>query len=99
MNAGKSSISKANSYDEMGDYWDTHDASDYWDEVPSTQFDIDVNSRAIYYPVDMALAQEMRAIAKRMGISPKDLLEQWVREKLGDAAYEVSDEAVARSSV
>ena len=99
MNTGESSVSKASSYDDIGDYWDTHDASDYWDEVPSTEFDMDVKSRAIYYPVDIALAQEMRAIAKRMDISPKDLLEQWVREKLGDATSETSDESVARSSV
>ena len=99
MNAGKSSISKASSYDEMGDFWDRHDTSDYWKEVPSAEFDVDAKSRAIYYPLDMALAQEMRAIAKQMGVSPSVLLEQWVREKLSETAGEVADESVSRSSV
>lgn len=85
MNAGKSSISKASSYEEMGDFWDTRDTSDYWNEVPSAEFDVDVKSRAIYYPIEMSLALEMRALAKCMGIPPRDLLEQWVREKLAEA--------------
>ena len=98
MTASKSSISKANSYDGIGDFWDTHDASAYWDEVPSEEFDADVKSRAIYYPLDMLLAQDMRAIAKRMGIPPRDLLEQWVREKLSESAQKATDEVVSASS-
>ena len=98
MNAGKSSISKASSYDDIGDFWDTHDSSAYWDEVPSEEFAADVKSRAIYYPVDMSLAQEMRAIAKRMGILPKDLLEQWVREKLSESVRKATDEVVTANS-
>ena len=88
MNAGKSSISKASSYEEMGDFWDTHDASDYWNEVPSAEFGLDVKSQAIYYPIEMSLAKDLRAIAKRMGVHPKDLLAQWVQENLNDAVNE-----------
>ena len=29
----KSSISKAQSYQEIGEFWDTHNLSDYWDEI------------------------------------------------------------------
>ena len=96
MNAGKSSISNASSYEEMGNFWDTHDASDYWDEVPSTEFDTDVKSRAIYYPLEMSLAMEMRAIAKSRGLPPKALLAQWVREKLSEVAQERVDEAASQ---
>ena len=99
MNEGKSSISKAGSYEEMGDYWDTHDTSNYWNEVPSSEFDIDAKSQAIYYPIDIALAQEMRAIAKRMGVPTKDLLAQWVRERLSEATQEGSAEVSSSSSV
>ena len=99
MNAGKSSVSEASSYEAMGEFWDTHDTSDYWDEVPSAEFDMDAKSRAIYYPIEMELALEMRAVAKRMGVSPKVLLARWVREKLSDEAREKTDEMVSPSSV
>ena len=30
---GKSSISKAQSYTDIGEFWDTHDLADYWDQT------------------------------------------------------------------
>lgn len=66
----------------MSDFWDAHDSADYWDEAPSAEFDIDVDSQAVYYPLNMPLAMAMRKIAKQRGIFPKTLLAQWVRERL-----------------
>lgn len=82
MREGKTSISNAASYEDMADFWDAHDSADYWDEVPSAEFDIDVYSQAVYYPLNMPLAMAMRKIAKQRGIRPKALLAQWVRERL-----------------
>jgi len=33
MAENKSSVSKADSYREIGEYWDAHDASEIWDET------------------------------------------------------------------
>ena len=66
----------------MSDFWDAHDSADYWDEVPSAEFDIDADAQAVYYPLNMPLAMAMRKIAKQRGIFPKTLLAQWVRERL-----------------
>jgi hypothetical protein len=36
----KSSISKARSYAEMGEFWDEHDLSDYWGKTRRVKFDV-----------------------------------------------------------
>ena len=99
MSEDKSSRSRARSYIEMGEFWDTHDASDYWDEVHAAEFDTDTESQSVYYPIDIELAQGMRAVAKRLGVPPKVLLTQWVQEKLSETASDVVEEPLSHSSV
>ncbi len=98
MGEDKSSISAARSYLEIGEYWDSHDSSDLWNEVPAAEFDMSAESQEVYYPLDMDLALEMRAAAKRMGVLPKTLLAKWVREKLSEMQQERANEAAALSS-
>jgi len=82
MSKNRSSISKAQSYKEIGEFWDTHDLADYWDKTKSVEFEIDVQSEVTYYAVDKDLSAKIRAIAKQHGVSPDTLLNLWVQEKL-----------------
>jgi hypothetical protein len=38
----KSSISKAQSYREIGEFWDRHDLSNYWERTQPVEFEIDI---------------------------------------------------------
>lgn len=80
MAESKSSISKASSYAEMGDYWDTHDLAEHWDETHEVSFDVSPESSAIYFAVEKSLAEKLRAAAKNHGVSPETLLNVWVQE-------------------
>ena len=83
MAEGKTSISKASSYEEIGEFWDTHDLTDYLDDSQIVDFNTsDIQSSKIYFHVETDMAQKIRAIAKRKGISGTTLLNSWVREKL-----------------
>lgn len=42
MKKHKSSISQAASYKEIGEFWDIHDLSDFWDKTKEAQFDVDI---------------------------------------------------------
>jgi hypothetical protein len=46
MTRSRSSISKARSYKEIGEFWDTHDLSDYWDETTPVEFEVDMKINA-----------------------------------------------------
>lgn len=78
----KSSISKASSYQEMGEFWDTHDTTDYEDQTYEVEFEVDLQSEKTYLPLEKSLSTRMRALAKQRGVSPETLLNLWVQEKL-----------------
>lgn len=58
MNAGKSSISQATSYEEMGAFWDTHDTADYWDQMETVEFDIDIQTDGVYFAPKLPRTQQ-----------------------------------------
>ncbi|OEU64541.1 MAG: hypothetical protein BA870_06925 [Desulfuromonadales bacterium C00003094] len=79
---GKSSISKAQSYTDIGEFWDTHDLADYWDQTEPAEFELDVLSEMTYYALDRELSEEVRSLARKRGVSADTLLNLWVQEKL-----------------
>ncbi len=85
MGESKSSISKAQSYKDIGEFWDSHDLAEYWNRVRVTKFDVDIQSETTYYPLEPSLSVTLRSIAKQRGISPEILLNLWVQEKAHEA--------------
>ena len=82
MRRSKASISKARSYREIGEFWDTHDLSDYWDETRAVSLEVDIQSESTYYPLESNLSAKIRSLAKQRGVSPETLLNLWVQEKI-----------------
>ena len=82
MSKSRSSISKAESYKEIGEFWDTHDLADYWEQTELAEFEVDIRSEVTYYALDNTLSARVRAIAKQRGVSAETLLNLWVQEKL-----------------
>ena len=92
MNDGKSTLSKAQTYHGIGTFWDTHDLSDAWEQTEPVSFKVAGASQTTYYPVEVALSEQLRKTAARRGISPETLLNLWLQEQM---AREI---AAARSS-
>jgi hypothetical protein len=82
MRKGKSSISQAKSHKEIGEFWDTHELSDFWDKTKEVSFEVDIRSEVTYFAVDKTLSERIQAIAQERGIAPDTLLNLWVQEKL-----------------
>ena len=84
MGKSKSSISKAHSYQEIGEFWDTHDLSECWDQTKPVEFEVEIQSEAIYYPIERKLSAQIAKIARRRGVSRETLLNLWLQEKIGE---------------
>ncbi len=82
MSKNKSSISKAKGYEEIGEYWDTHDLAEHWEETKPAKFEVDIQSEVTYFAVEKELSEKVKAFAKRRGVSPDTLLNLWLQEKL-----------------
>jgi len=78
----KSAISEAESYQQIGEFWDDRDLTDYWEETVPAEFSVSLQSEVTYYRVQVTLSEQIRSIAKRQGVSPETLLNLWVQEKL-----------------
>jgi hypothetical protein len=74
--------SKATSYKEIGEFWDTHDLADSWNKTKEASFRVDIESEVTYYTVDKMLSEKIQSIAQKHGVSADTLINLWVQEKL-----------------
>ena len=82
MRKHKSSVSEATAYKEIGEFWDSHDLSEFWDKTREASFEVDIESEVTYYAVDKMLSEKIQAIAQKRGVPADTLINLWVQEKL-----------------
>ena len=70
----------------MGQFWDAHDVTLFWEQTQPVDFTIDISSEATYYPLDSMLSEGVRSMAKRRGVSAETLLNLWIQERLQQEA-------------
>ena len=56
MRSAKSSISKATSYQEIGEYWDNHDLGEVWRKTKEAHFDVRIKSEVSYCALGEAIS-------------------------------------------
>lgn len=78
----KSSVSKARTYAEIGEFWDEHDLSDYWGRTRSVRVEVDLESEESLYRIEKGLSESIRRAAKERGVSPHTLVNLWLQEKV-----------------
>ncbi len=81
MQRNKTSISKASTYKEIGDYWDTHELPEDAPDVEVTvEFESDVHH--FYFAIENSMSARVKAAAANHGVSAETLINLWVKEKL-----------------
>ena len=88
MNEDRSSISHARTYEEIGEFWDTHEVTEFWDRTEPAEFEVDIRSEVTYFALEGSLAARLEEQAEQRGIAPETLLNLWVQEKLAGAGAE-----------
>jgi hypothetical protein len=82
MKRGKSSISKARSYADIGEFWDKQDLSDFWSKTRKVKFDVVLEPEATYYPVQKDLSEKIRSEARKQGVPSDTLVNLWLEQKI-----------------
>ena len=75
----RSSISQAQSLEEMGEFWDTHDFTEFDGNAPDVEFTV-ASSIAIEANLLSAVEQQ----ARLRGVSVETLVNLWLQEKLAE---------------
>ena len=76
-----SSISKANSDEKIGNFWDTHDFTEFDTNPPDAQFEI-----ISTVPVQFELLNEIEKQAEKRGVKVETLVNQWLKQKIDEEA-------------
>lgn len=78
MDANRSSISKADSLEKMGEFWDKHDFTEFDDpSAPDVEFHV-----TVAISVEPDLLSEIEELAHLRGISAETLVNLWLKEKV-----------------
>jgi len=84
MKKNKSSISKEDSYRNIGEFWDNHDLADDGDKTEEAGFEVNIQSNITYYALDNKLSEQIQLVSRQRGITPETLVNLWIQEKLQD---------------
>jgi hypothetical protein len=82
MKKNRSSISKARSYAEIGEFWDEHDLSEFWKKTKMVKFDVVLEPEATYYPVEKRLSEKIQLVARKQGVPSDTLVNLWLKQKV-----------------
>src|SRR5688572_3299970 len=82
MKKSKSSISKARSYAEIGEFWDEHDLDDFWTRTRKINFDVVLEPEVTYYPVEKDLSERIQSMAREKGIPSGALVNLWLEQRM-----------------
>jgi CopG antitoxin of type II toxin-antitoxin system len=74
-----SSISKADTDEKIGEFWDTHDFTDFDTDVPDVEFEI-----AYTVPLEVDLFSQIEQQARQRGVKVETLVNLWLRQKLAE---------------
>jgi predicted DNA binding CopG/RHH family protein len=76
-----SNISKADSDEKIGEFWDTHDLAEFDTNAPDAEFEI-----ISTVPVQLELLNEIEERAAKQGVNVETLVNQWLQQKLDEEA-------------
>ena len=73
-------IPQTDSIQELAEFWDTHDLTDFKGELEEVQEPI--FQPGVTIPLTSRDATILNAIAKSRGISPRALIQEWITERI-----------------
>lgn len=76
-----SSISKAATLEEIGEFWDSHSLADYWDQTYEVEFEVRAQRRR-RVTLDPEVYAKLEGQARSSGLLPETLVNLWLAERL-----------------
>lgn len=73
--------------EEEAEFWDTHDFTDYWDDLEPANLEVSPNlASAILVPLDGETLSQIYQHADAEGVDAENLVRTWILERLQDDA-------------
>lgn len=81
---GKDKTLHFKTYEEAAEWFDTHDMSDYEDEMRPVDFQFDLRKNREWVELEREIAKGVRKLAKEQNIPTRTLVNELLRERLGN---------------
>ncbi|MCI0378314.1 MAG: BrnA antitoxin family protein [Gemmataceae bacterium] len=78
----KPKLPKTDSIQELAQFWDTHDLTDFEGELEEVAEPVFVRRSAIQVHLESPEAEAVQKMAQAQGVSREELIHAWVLEKL-----------------
>jgi CopG antitoxin of type II toxin-antitoxin system len=78
----KAQLPQTDSISELAQFWDTHDLTDFEADLEEVTEPVFVRENFVTVPLPSGDAESLHRIAKSMGLTDAELIQQWVREKI-----------------
>jgi len=78
----KSRLPKTDSIRKLAEFWNSHDLTDFEDELEEVAEPIFVGGAALKVPLEPRELQAVAQLAQAKGVSREELVRGWVRQKL-----------------
>lgn len=77
-----SKLPKIDSIEKLAEFWDTHDLTDFEDELEEVSEPVFVRGRAIPVYLNSRESKAVQQMARAKGVSPEELIRAWVVQLL-----------------
>lgn len=77
----RTTISKADTDEGIGEFWDNHDFTDFDDDAPDVVFEV-----SFAVPVEVELFSAIEREARKRGVAVETLVNLWLQQKLIEQA-------------
>jgi hypothetical protein len=78
----RASISGARNLQELADFWDTHDLTDFEEFTRDVEIEVKIESRCHYVAIAPELMERLTREAQARGLSAQSLANLWIQERL-----------------
>jgi predicted DNA binding CopG/RHH family protein len=75
-------LSKTDSIQELANFWDTHDVTEFEDELEEVGERVFERETDITVRLETAAAKAVREMAKSRGVGEAELIREWVLERI-----------------
>lgn len=86
------------SLEQAGEFWDTHDLGDYWDQTEEVATSFLLERKRHFLAIEPGLARRLLAAADARGVSPETIANLWLREMLGKARVTPKRKGTSRTA-
>jgi predicted DNA binding CopG/RHH family protein len=73
------------SLEDAGEFWDTHSAADYWDDMVDVALEVEIRDRRFVVLLEDSVYHAIEELAATRGIQPDTLVNEFLRQELARA--------------